>query len=76
LIAYVKPRPGRELNVAQLRKHLQNRVPEYMIPNAFVLMDNFPLTPNGKIDRAALPPPNASNILRSKSSQGTLTPSA
>lgn len=40
-----------------LRKSLKNRLPDYMIPSAFVLMDSFPLNPNKKIDLKALPPP-------------------
>ncbi len=43
-----------------LRTHLREVLPDYMIPSAFVVMDAFPLTPNGKIDRNALPAPGAS----------------
>ncbi|HEU0012282.1 MAG TPA: amino acid adenylation domain-containing protein, partial [Longimicrobium sp.] len=58
LVAYVvaaegaeAPRPG------VLRDELKRRLPDYMVPSAIVVMDDFPRTPNGKVDRAALPEP-------------------
>ena len=53
LVAYVAARPGRELTGAELRTFLGARLPEYMLP-AVVLLDELPLSPNGKVDRRAL----------------------
>jgi amino acid adenylation domain-containing protein len=54
LVAYV--RPARDLPLAsnELRDYLQAKLPEYMVPSVFVYVEQFPLTPNGKIDRNAL----------------------
>jgi amino acid adenylation domain-containing protein/FkbM family methyltransferase len=49
--------PNHFLNINELRDHLQKKLPSYMIPSAFVLLDSIPLTPNGKVDRNALPQP-------------------
>ena len=52
------PREGEELSLSDLRAWLKQSLPEFMIPGAFVVLDAFPLTPNGKIDRKALPSPD------------------
>jgi amino acid adenylation domain-containing protein/non-ribosomal peptide synthase protein (TIGR01720 family) len=57
IAAYLVPEKGHEITSHQLRDYLREKLPEYMVPSAFVLLDAFPLTPNGKIDRKALPDP-------------------
>ncbi|HET8846578.1 MAG TPA: non-ribosomal peptide synthetase, partial [Ktedonobacteraceae bacterium] len=57
LVAYVELLQEEALSAQDLRRYLQERLPEYMLPSAFVLLEAFPLTPSGKIDRLALPAP-------------------
>jgi amino acid adenylation domain-containing protein/non-ribosomal peptide synthase protein (TIGR01720 family) len=61
LVAYVVPdarEQNSSLSSSELRQFLQERLPEYMVPSAFVLRSKLPLTPNGKLDRKALPAPD------------------
>ncbi|UZW58371.1 non-ribosomal peptide synthetase [Lysobacter enzymogenes] len=61
LVAYFVARPGQKVSPAQLREHLGQRLPVYMVPAAAVALDALPLSPNGKLDRRALPAPAAGN---------------
>jgi thioesterase domain-containing protein/acyl carrier protein len=55
LIAYFTSEKGKVIRTIELRNWLKNRLPDYMVPQAFVLMDHFPLLENGKLDRKSLP---------------------
>ncbi|WP_328396641.1 non-ribosomal peptide synthetase [Nocardia sp. NBC_00416] len=60
LVAYVHPAdPARRPEPEELREHLARRLPRHMVPAAFTLLDEIPLTPVGKLDIAALPEPRA-----------------
>lgn len=60
LVAYVITRNHTKVTTGELRAFLKGRLPEYMTPSAFVLLDALPLTANGKVDRRALPVPDHS----------------
>jgi amino acid adenylation domain-containing protein len=58
LVAYVVKKASHEdLRLSDLRRHLEERLPAYMVPAVFIELAGFPLTPNGKVDRKALPNP-------------------
>jgi amino acid adenylation domain-containing protein len=59
LVGYFVPESGAELDLTALRAHLATRLPEHMVPSALVPLGAIPLTPNGKVDRRALPAPEA-----------------
>lgn len=61
LVGYVVADAG--TTAETLRDHLAQTLPDYMIPSAFVAMEDLPLTANGKLDKAALPTPDAGNAL-------------
>ena len=60
LVAYIIPQQQPAPTTRELRRFLQEKLPEYMVPAAFVTLEALPLTPNGKIDRQALPAPASS----------------
>src|SRR6266705_5813357 len=59
LVAYVVAKDGAPINVNDLRTHLDEKLPEYMLPAAIIELPQLPLTPNAKIDRKALPAPDS-----------------
>lgn len=58
LVVYLVMKEGSSLNVKNIRQFLQKRLPDYMLPSAFVQLNELPRTPSGKIDRRALPAPD------------------
>jgi acyl carrier protein len=64
LIAYFLPAAGAQPTHTELRNFVAARLPDYMVPATFVKLDSLALNPSGKVDRAALPEPNAGNMLR------------
>ena len=59
LVGYLVPQAGKQIDVAEVTRTLEKRLPAYMVPSAFVVLDAMPLTSNGKVDRKALPVPDA-----------------
>jgi len=57
LVGYVVGAPGRVVEAEQLQQRLRQKLPEYMVPAAVVVLESLPLTANGKLDRKALPQP-------------------
>jgi amino acid adenylation domain-containing protein len=59
LVAYLVASTGMSPAPSEVRKQLKERLPDYMVPSAFVFLGELPISPNGKIDRKALPKPDA-----------------
>jgi amino acid adenylation domain-containing protein/non-ribosomal peptide synthase protein (TIGR01720 family) len=57
VVAYVVPQAGVEVVTSELRRYLQQRLPEYMVPSVYMVLTDLPLTPSGKVDRNSLPVP-------------------
>src|SRR5581483_902658 len=65
LVAYMVARG--QISVGEVRDSLKQRLPDYMIPGTLVTLDEFPLTPNGKVDRRALPAPDPEQTIATTS---------
>ena len=74
LVAYVVPTTDMAPKPGDLRSYLGSYLPSHMLPSAFVQLDHLPLSPHGKLDRAALPQPTAENILRDDSLEAPQSP--
>ncbi|UOA09649.1 non-ribosomal peptide synthetase [Methylobacter sp. S3L5C] len=74
LVAYLTQDSGSELSIADLRADLAVALPDYMLPSAFVVLPVLPLTDNGKLDRSALPAPDADSVIshRYEAPQGAI----
>jgi amino acid adenylation domain-containing protein len=62
LVAYISSVAGQQVSVGELREKLKLRLPDYMVPASFVLLEALPLTATGKVDRKALPAPDNSAV--------------
>jgi amino acid adenylation domain-containing protein len=62
LVAYVVPSRERTPTGSELRSYLKQRLPHYMVPSAFVLLEAMPKTPNGKVDRRGMPAPKPADF--------------
>ncbi|EEF63175.1 amino acid adenylation domain protein [Pedosphaera parvula Ellin514] len=65
LVAYLVLEESETVTTAALRQFVKGQLPEYMIPSAFMVLEKFPLTPNGKVDRKALPLPDSRRTSKS-----------
>ncbi|HJT57689.1 MAG TPA: amino acid adenylation domain-containing protein, partial [Ktedonobacteraceae bacterium] len=74
LVAYVVACDGAKPAIGGLRRYLQEQLPDYMLPSHFMELEALPLTSNGKVDRRALPTPQASGVERSGEEDTARTP--
>ena len=63
LVAYLVGEDGAAPDIAQLKSYLRQKLPDYMVPTAFITLEVIPLTRNGKLDRRALPQPDQTHLL-------------
>ncbi|UUO17102.1 non-ribosomal peptide synthetase [Dolichospermum heterosporum] len=66
LVSYLIPHQHSTVTISEMRQYLKETLPEYMVPHSFVTLETLPITPNGKIDRRALPKPELESTLLEK----------
>ncbi|MEJ6479888.1 non-ribosomal peptide synthase/polyketide synthase [Nostoc punctiforme UO1] len=66
LVAYIVPHQHSKPTTNELRQFLKAKLPDYMVPSAFVILESMPLTSNGKVDRRALPAPDLYSEIKDK----------
>ena len=66
LVAYLIMEMGQRIDIGELRQFVREKLPDYMVPSAFVFLDEFPMTPNRKVNRKALPAPDDLAVSRQK----------
>jgi amino acid adenylation domain-containing protein len=71
LVAYLVPNQGQNPTINGLHNFLSQKLPSYMVPSAFVILDALPLTSNGKVDRKALPTPDQNSLAIDRSTLST-----
>jgi amino acid adenylation domain-containing protein len=74
LVGYVTMHQGVTFDEDAARTAMRSKLPEYMVPNAFAVLDALPLTPNGKVDRKALPQPTVERPPRASTAESVMTP--
>ncbi len=74
LVAYFTAVEEGPISLTKLREHARGRLPDYMLPAAFVRLEKIPLTPNGKVDRKSLPVPGEQDIVTDGRSHPPATP--
>ncbi|BDI19716.1 hypothetical protein ANSO36C_55180 [Nostoc cf. commune SO-36] len=74
LVTYIVPQPQQTLEITELRRFLESKLPNYMLPKAFVILEKLPLTPNGKVNRRALPAPDRTQLIQQSNFVPASTP--
>ncbi|MBD2471153.1 non-ribosomal peptide synthetase [Nostoc sp. FACHB-145] len=74
LVAYITVQPQQAIAIPELRRFLESKLPNYMVPMAIVVLEALPLTPNGKIDRRALPAPDLTQLISESNFVAPTTP--